>query len=307
MRRRLSRPRGRIHPIAWLFVVLAIADVVWYVVNATFAPTAGPADRVAYAIQVIPSVAVFLMPAVLLTRHPTATWQARTLLLGMFLVVISQALLIVSTPLQPVFEAITPASQDLPIVWLSALYDDLTSLIFAIGLTYMALGLTQARRYEGRARSLTVIFVTVLAIFGTVVGIVSVARIDLGGLTMGLGLAFYLASIVIFGVVRLVAWGYLTAAAAGGTLAGEDPAAGWRLATLGGTAVLIALTLVNVGGLFEIADTTLDITYGYVTIVFYALGLLFLLAGFVAGLPALDGEESGTDGDEDDADDEDDL
>jgi hypothetical protein len=303
MRRLPTRQRGAVHPIVWLFIVLAIADVAWYVLNANFDLTAtGIADRVAYAIQVVPSVSVFLLPAVLLIRHPDAMWRARTLVLGMFLVAISQALLIVSTPLQPVFAAITPASQDLPIVWLSALYDDLTSLMFAIGLTYMALGLSQARRYEGRARSLTVTFVTILAIFGTVVGIVSVARIDLGGLTMSPGLAFYLGSIVVFGVVRIVAWGYLTAAAAGGTLAGEDPPAGWRLATIGGSAVLVALILVNIGGLFEIADQSLDTTYGYVTIVFYALGLLSLLAGFAAGLPMLDDGRSDPDADDEDED-----
>jgi hypothetical protein len=287
--------------------VLAIADVAWYVLNANFdLTTTGVADRLAYAIQVVPSVSVFLLPAVLLIRHPDAMRRARTLVLGMFLVAISQALLIVSTPLQPVFAAITPASQDLPIVWLSALYDDLTSLIFAIGLTYMALGLSQARRYEGRATSLTVIFVTVLALFGTVVGIVSVARIDLGGLTMSPGLAFYLGSIVVFGVVRIVAWGYLTAAAAGGTLAGEDPPAGWRLATIGGSAVLLALILVNVAGLFEIVDQALDTAYGYLTIIFYALGLLSLLAGFATGLPMLDDGGSDADADDDDDDEEED-
>ena len=129
---------------------------------------------------------------------------------------------------------------------------------------------------------------TVLAIFGTVVGIVSVARIDLSTLTMSLGLAFYLGSIVVFGVVRIVAWAYLTAAAAGGAAAGEEPTAGWRLATLGGALVLLALFLVNIGGLFEIPDQTLDTLYGYVTIVLYALGLLFLLLAFVVRLPALD-------------------
>jgi hypothetical protein len=287
MHRPTWRLSGRLHPLAWLFIALAVADVIWYVLNASFGPTSGLADRLAYAIQVVPSVAVFLMPAVFLTRHPDATWRARTLLLGLFLVAISQALLIVSTPLQAVFAALTPATPELPIIWSSALFDDVTSLIFAFGLAYMALGLTQARRYEGHARSLTLLFVTVLAIFGTVVGIVSVARIDLGTLAMSVGLAFYLASIVVFGVVRIVAWGYLTAAAAGGTTANEDPPAGWRLATLGGAAVLVALLMVNIGGLFEITDPTLDTLYGYVTIVLYALGLLFLLAAFVVGLPAL--------------------
>jgi hypothetical protein len=170
MHRRDWRPQGRIHPLAWLFIGLAIADVIWYVVNASFGPTTGAADRLAYAIQVVPSVAVFLMPAVLLIRHPEAMWRARTLVLGLFLVAISQALLIVSTPLQPVFAALTPASAELPIIWSSALFDDLTSLIFAFGLAYVALGLSQVRQYEGRSRSLTALFVTVLAILGTVVG-----------------------------------------------------------------------------------------------------------------------------------------
>jgi hypothetical protein len=308
---RLSR---RLHPLAGLFIALAVADVIWYVLNASFGPTSGPADVLAYAVQIVPSVAVFLMPAVFLTRHPDATWRARTLLLGLFLVAISQTLLIVSTPLQSVFAALTPATAELPIIWSSALFDDVTSLIFAVGLAYMAFGLTQVRRYEGHARSLTLLFVTVMAIFGTVVGIVSVARIDLSSLTMSAGLAFYLGSIVIFGVVRIVAWAYLTAAAAGGAAAGEDPPAGWRLATLGGAAVLLALTLVNIGGLFEIADQTLDTLYGYVTIGLYALGLVFLLAAFVVRLPALgedededeEGDEDTDDEDADDADDEED-
>lgn len=302
MHRPTWRPQGRIHPLAWLFIALAIADVIWYVLNARFDSTTGVGDRIVYAIQVVPSVAVFLMPAVLLIRHPDAMWRARTLVLGLFLVAISQALLIVSTPLQPVFAALTPASPELPIIWSSALYDDLTSLIFAFGLAYMALGLTQVRQYEGRGRSVTLLFVTVLAIFGTVVGIVSVARIDLGTLTMSPGLAFYLASIVVFGVVRIVAWGYLTAAVAGGVAAGEEPAVGWRLATLGGAAVLLALTLVNIGGLFEIADQTLDTLYGYLTIVLYALGLLSLLVAFIVRLPSL-GEETDDDGDDEGEDD----
>jgi hypothetical protein len=305
MHRRNWRPQGRIHPLVWLFIGLAIADVIWYVVNASFGPTTGAADRLAYAIQVVPSVAVFLMPAVLLIRHPEAMWRARTLVLGLFLVAISQALLIVSTPLQPVFAALTPASAELPIIWSSALFDDLTSLIFAFALAYVALGLSQVRQYEGRSRSLTALFVTVLAILGTVVGIVSVARIDLGTLTMSPGLAFYFASIVVFGVVRIVAWGYLTAAVAAGASAGEEPAAGWRLATLGGIAVLAALMLVNIGGLFEITDQTLDAAYGYVTIVLYALGLLFLLVAFVVRLPAMDDETEDDDEEEGEDDDED--
>ena len=135
-------------------------------------------------------------------------------------------------------------------------------------------------------------------------GIVSVAVIDLGTLTMSPGLAFSLGSIVVFGVVRIVAWGYLTAAAAGGVAAGEEPAAGWRLATLGGAAVLAALMLVNIGGLFEIADQTLDTVYGYLTIVLYALGLLFLLLAFVVGLPSLE-DETDDEGDEVEDEDED--
>ncbi len=62
--------------------------------------------------------------------------------------------------------------------------------------------------------------------------------------------------------------------------------------------------LVNIGGLFEIADQTLDTVYGYLTIVLYALGLLFLLLAFVVRLPSLGDEDE--DDDEDDEDDDED-
>ena len=72
MHRPTLRLSGRLHPLAWLFIALAVADVIWYVLNASFAPADGLAERLAYAIQIVPSVAVFLMPAALLTRHPDA-------------------------------------------------------------------------------------------------------------------------------------------------------------------------------------------------------------------------------------------
>ena len=87
--------------------------------------------------------------------------------------------------------------------------------------------------------------VFVLAIIGTIDGIVATAGLDLTGLPMSLGLAVYLASSAVLGVVRIVAWGYLAAMAWRGAFAGESPASGWRLASIGAGLVILALVIID--------------------------------------------------------------
>jgi len=54
-------------------------------------------------------------------------------------------------PLLPVFQALTPAADDgLSIVPLSVAYNALYTMVTALGLVYVGLGLTQERRYEDR-------------------------------------------------------------------------------------------------------------------------------------------------------------
>ena len=293
---------GRLPWLAWVFVLLAIGDIVWYVSRLNAPATMSISDYVVYAMQVIPAVTAILLPAALLARHPDATSRARTLLFGTILYALVQGLLILSEPLQGVFENLTPASEELPfLVPLAAVYNGVISFVAAFGLAYIAVGLSQARRFADRPRSVTILFVPIAAIFGTVVGVLSVAGLDLGDLPMSPPLAIYLGTSVVLGVVRIVAWAYLATAATRGWLVGEDPAKGWGLGAIGAALVILALVLVNVNGLLAIGDETFVTVYRYLIIIAYALGHLGLLLAFALGLPALDWPD-----DDDDYDDEDD-
>lgn len=299
-------PRLAPHPAIWVFVVLAIGDLAWYVVNARFPPNVALSDAAAYALQVAPSVAVVLMPAAILARHPDASWRAPTLLFGAIVFVIAQAMLVMSGPLEGVFEKLTPPSQELSfLVPSAAIYNAMASIVLAFGLTYMTIGLANARRFVDRSGRAASLFLPIMAVFGIVAGVDSVVQLDLGSLTMSPTLAVYLGSSVVLGVLRIIVWAYLTTIAWRGWRAGEDPRTGWGLATFGGIGVIVALILVNVGGLIKGLDDTVSTVYAFMTLIAYALGHVLLLAGFLVGLPALD-DDADLDDEDDEADDDED-
>ena len=286
------RALGRVPLLAWAFVLFAIGDVVWYVGSVRLEAGSSISDITVYAFQVIPSIAAILLPAALLARHPDALSRARTLVFGTILFALVQGLLILTEPLQGFFESVTPPSEDVPsLVPLAALYNGLISLVAAFGFAYIAVGLSQARRYEDRSGSLTTLFVPVAAVFATVVGVLAVSRLQLGDTAMSPTLAIYLAASVVLGILRIVAWAYLATVATRGWLAGEDPTGGWGLGALGGGLVILALALVNLDGVLDIGEATFLTVYGYVIVLAYAFGHVGVLAAFAVGLPALDGSE----------------
>ena len=294
------RPRLRPHPFVWVFLVLAIGDLAWYVVNAGFPPNVAISDVAAYALQVTPSVAIVLMPAAILLRHPDATWRAPTMLFGAIVWVIAQAMLIMSGPLEGIFENLTPPSKELTfLVPAAAIYNAMASVVLAFGLTYLSVGLAQARRFVDRSGLAVTLFLPIMAVFGVVAGVDSVVQLDLGPLTLSPTLAVYLGSSVVLGVLRIVVWSYLTTIAWRGWRAGEDPRNGWGLAMLGAGSVIVALILVNVGGLIKGFDDTVSSVYAFLTLIAYALGHVLVLAGFLVGLPELDDDEDDEDDDED--------
>jgi hypothetical protein len=288
--------------VALVFVALAIGYVVWYVTHSAIKTDASLADFVLYILQAVPSVVAILLPAVILTRHPDAWTSARTLLFGAVLYAAVQGLIILADPLQGVFETLTPASEELPfLVPLEAVYNAVILLVGALGLGYMALGLSMARRYaDVGPRWSTAWFVPVATVFGTVVGVLAIQR-QFSDVAMVPALVVYLGSSVVLGVLRIAVWAYFASVATRGWIAGEDPRSGWGLASLATGFVLIALVIVNLGSLFEIPDDAIGTLLGYVTVIAYAGGHLLLLAAFAVGLPEIDDVEDGdTDDFEDD-------
>jgi hypothetical protein len=279
-----------VRAIVWVFIVLALGDLAWFIANAnlTLGPSPPLSDVAVYALQILPAVVSILFPAALLARHPDAASRAPVLLLGVILFALVQAMLIIAGPLQPIFEAVTPASPDTPsLVPLAELYNSLTLLVAALGLGLMARGLSLARRYEDSGGTWVELVVPLATIFATIVGILSASNLSLGDAQLGpVDIAFVAANVAL-GILRVAVWAYLMASAVRGWQAREDPLAGWRLAALSTSVVLLALALVNLGGVLDFQDATIVQVYGWVAIISYALGNLGLLGAFTLGLPSL--------------------
>jgi len=292
-----------LHPLAWIFILLALVDLIWFIVNSDSAQITSLADAVFYGLQVFPAVAALLFPAALLARHPDAATRAPVLLLGTVLFALVQFLLLLATPLAPYFEASTPASQEVPFIAMAELYNGLTLAVAALALAFMARGLSLARWYEDRTGPWIDWLVPVATAFATVFGFVSAVRLDVGD-SVPLIIPIYIGSSVILGILRVAAWAYLLASALRGVAAGEDPRAGWQLAALASGIVLFALVLINVVSLVPVPEELVIDLYQWTVVLAYALGHVLLLAAFTIGLPSLDPDDDDTYADYDEDNDE---
>ena len=287
---------GGVHWIAWVFILFALGNLAWLIVNAKFAASPAFLDYVVYGLRVVPAVVAVLLPAVVLIRNPNAVTLTPVLLLGTVLFALVQGLLVLAGPLRLIFETMTPASEQSGLVPLAAIYDALTLLTAVVGLGLIARGLSLARWYEDRSAGWPVILVLAATIFATVTGILALAQLDLPD-PLPTGDLVYLASSVMLGILRMAAWSYLAVNALRGCLAREEPVVGWGFAALGGGLIVIALALINIAGVVAIPDQTIAEIFGWIIYSLYALGHLGLLWAFAIGLPSLD-EDEYEDGDE---------
>jgi hypothetical protein len=290
---------GGLHPLAWIFILLALVDLVWFIGHADTAELASLGDVVFYGLQLFPQVAAVLFPAALLARHPDAATRAPVLLMGTILFALIPLLLILATPLGPFFEASTPASEEVPFVAMAELYNGLTLAVAAVALACIARGLSLARWYEDRTGPWVDWLVPIATGFATVFGVIAATQLEVGDAVPAI-IPIYIGSNVILGILRVAAWAYLLASALRGVAAGEDPRAGWQLAALGSGVVLFALVLVNVVALVTVPEAWIIDLYQWTVTIAYALGHLCLLVAFTLGLPSLDpDEEDYTEYDED--------
>ncbi|HEX6867571.1 MAG TPA: hypothetical protein VF119_02140 [Candidatus Limnocylindrales bacterium] len=284
---------------ALVFALAAVGYVVWYGTQQPIPEGASLADVVLYVLQAVPSVVAILLPAVILVRHPDAWWAARTLLFGAVLLAVVPALIILAQPLQGYFETLTPADEGLPLVTLAEVYRAVILLVGVTGLTYIGLGLSMARRHvDVGPRWATAWFVPAATIFGAIVGVLA-AQGQIEGVAMTPALFIYVGSSVVLGVLRIAVWAFLAAVVVRGWAAGEDPRSGWGLATAATALVVLALVIINLGGMIGITDETIGTVLGYGTVVTYSGGHLLLLAAFAVGLPEIDETVAPETGDDD--------
>ncbi len=236
--------------------------------------------------------------------------EARVLLFGTVLYASVQGLLVLQTTLQGFFETTTPPPEELPtLVPLAIIYGLFTGLVGAFGLAYMGLGLSRARRHDDGGTDRTAVFVAAAAVLATVIGIVSIARLDFSLIPVSATLILYVGSAVALGVIRVVVWALLVAITARGWWAREQPVTGWLLAAIGTGLVLLGIAVVNVASLAQIATEPLQTIYSYAVSAAFAVGHLCLLGAFLVGLPSLDDAdaiEAAVDEDDDEVDEDDD-
>jgi len=198
----------------------------------------------------------------------------------------------VSPALQPVFESVTPGSEETPyLVPLALLYSSAQALLATFAVANLGLGLAQARRYLDQAGTVLIALVAGLAVvLASAARVVAVSRLPFDEIPMTPTVAVYLASAIILGVLSIAAWGYLAATSARGARADEEPGIGWVIGTFGAWLILSAFVIGSVANLAEPTPETQGLFTGLsqTISVVYALGYLSLLGSLLAGLPTLE-------------------
>jgi hypothetical protein len=301
--------RGRrLSSVPWLalvFILLALGETVRVVRDADLGSNATIDYFVVFILGLAPAIASILLPAALLIRHPNALRVVPALLLGAILVAAVQGLQLLIDPLQPVFESLTPATEELPdFVPLAALFRVFTFVVLFFGLGFISLGLSAARRFEDPTRDLTSLFVPVATVLATIAGVVEISRLGLFDVAMSPTYLLFLGTILISGILQVAIWAYVLAVTTRGWRAGEAPGVGWRFGVLSGTFVLGAFAMIYGSRIFDLDAALGDLLFYAVTFA-YAVGYLSLLVAFGVGLPEIDqDDQEDEDADEDEEADE---
>ncbi|MBI3749669.1 MAG: hypothetical protein HY262_12620 [Chloroflexi bacterium] len=284
---------------AWLFALLAFARLAWGLREVASVSPIDPGLIGQVLLFELPSVISILLAAALLARHRDAGSRMRALLGGMAALAVVEGLRVLASPLQPVFEWLTPGDPGVPFLVPSALvYQVASNVLNAAAIGAIALGLARARRFEDRSSSWPVAAVlAVLVVLVAVTGIISISRLPAEQLPLTATIVAYIVSTVVLNVLSAAAFGYLAATATAGARAGEAPELGWRLAAAGSWLVIGSLAALGVAGLVEVTPGTTGLM-NYVVIgieVIFSIGFVGLLLGFVLGLPAADPSEDAWD------------
>lgn len=283
---------------AWVFVVLALARLAWGLREAGFESGIDPWRVGQVLLFETPSVVSVLLAAVLLVRHRDAPTRMRLLLVGTVVLAVVEGLRVLATPLQPVFEWLTPGDEAVTFLVPSALvYQVGINLLNAFAVAAMAAGLTRARRFHDRSATWPVDAVLAgLVVVVAITGVVSVSRLPTEQLPMTGTVVAYIVSTVVLNALSAAAFGYLAATTTAGTRSSEDPRLAWRLGFVGSWLVIGSLTALGAAGLVRTTPDTVAVMDDVVLAieVVFSLGFVGLLAGFALGLPALDRADDGT-------------
>jgi hypothetical protein len=229
-----------------------------------------------------------LLGAALFYRHPRAH---RTIPAVAFAAVLFAFTTVVDAFREPVMNSIAPpmffGSLDQTMVTLAGSgYRMVEALLIVFALTYLALGLSDARRFEDRANARSILIAST---------VIAVASPMLGGLlVLPWPGEWTLQNVLnlVAGLLSYLAWVFLGWTAFKGWAAGEEPRPGWGLAAAAGLGYLVVVASFTV---LNVLLWIIGPTESQVPVVYEAALLLegvtagvwvALLAAFWLGLPA---------------------
>jgi hypothetical protein len=247
-----------------------------------------PIDAVALIAGSVPPIVSPLLGVALFVRHPTAHRTMPSIALGVALFAVltvvdrlREPILESIASLDPTFEATGPAYLG---------YGLVQALVSVFALTYLSIGLADARRFEDSPGRRTVLILLVVA----AVGAPAVSAL-LGSAWLSVQPLSSLVSVVSVLATDL-AWAYLGWNAYRGWSAGEEPGTGWALAAGASMGYVLIAVLATVLSVFAWASGASNSQPQLVYEAYLLLGAglagvwLALLAAFVVGLPAVQAE-----------------
>lgn len=275
---------------AWVFLLLALARLIWFVREWDLAPSA--TSLLTLVATVIPAVGAVVLPAALALRHPDAPMKAPWLFLGTVLLAAVEGMRVLSRPLQPFFEQVAPGAPETPfLVPLAILYSAVAGLLGAVAVGAIGRGLYVARRYADRSSNRPVVALLASAVLViAALRLVELGRLGWDQVAITPVVAVYVASTALLGILSIAAWGYLAAMAIGGARAGEDPELGWLLIAVGSGMVLGAFAA---NGALALGTATPESAtfwqnIGLVISLGFAFGYLAIVVAFLLGVPSLE-------------------
>lgn len=273
----------------WPFLAVAILAAYGRVSLLRPESVGSPLAAIWVAAGSVEALAAPLLGAALFYRHPVAHRTVPAIAFGTVLFAFTT---IVDALREPVINSIAApmffSSLDDPVGTLAANgYRLVEALLIVFALTYLAIGLSDARRFEDRANARAILIVLLVA---------AVASPIIGGL-LALPwrgeLTLQILLNLVAGLLSYLAWLYLGWTAFRGWRAGEAPNAGWGLVALAGIgylAVVAFFAVLNVL-LWIIGPTESQVPLVYEAALLLEVvtaGLWFaVLAAFWLGLPEL--------------------
>jgi len=233
----------------------------------------------------LPSLAIPLIGAAIVIRHPRARRTVPLLLFGAILLAIQIAGVRLYVPIGGLLS--DPTFPNEPMFELYRAVYTVLAVVGAFGWAYLASGLVRARRYEEVGPTWIIVSAAVVAAVIPTALSAGAQDLTLGSTANGIVLMALAATGLVAGFAEKLALGYMAVTATRGWLAGEAPRRGWGLAAAGAWLLLVALLALSALPLFgDEWFQSYDPTWIFPAIsLVYGAGGVALLAAFAMGLP----------------------